>query len=152
MKRIAIFPGSFDPITKGHEDIVNRASEIFDEIIVAVGVNSQKKSLFDIEKRIEFIKQTFVTNPKISVDTYEGLTAEYCKKVNAKYILRGIRNSADFEYEKTISQLNQKMAPQIDTVFFITSPELSSISSTIVREIYSHGGDVSVFVPDNIEL
>lgn len=150
--RIAIFPGSFDPITKGHEDVILRAADMFDEIIVAIGVNTSKKSLFSLEKRVEFIEKTFVTNPNISVDTFEGLTVNYCKKVNAKYILRGIRNSNDLEYEKSISQLNRKLAPEIDTVFLITSPELAAISSTIVREIYIHKGDVSMFVPEKVDL
>jgi pantetheine-phosphate adenylyltransferase len=152
MKRIAIFPGSFDPITKGHEDIVLRAADMFDEIIVAIGINTSKNYRFDLEKRIEMIEKTFVTNSKISVDTYNALTVDYCKKVNAKYILRGLRNTNDFEYEKSISQLNQKLAPEIDTVFLITSPELASISSSIIREILAHKGDVSQFVPTNLKL
>ena len=152
MKRIAVFPGSFDPITKGHEDVVLRASLIFDEVIIAIGMNSSKKAFFSIEKRIEFIQETFVTNPNISVDTYKGLTVDFCKKSNANFILRGVRNVNDFEYEKSISQLNRKLAPEIDTVFLMTLPEHSAISSTIVREILTHKGDVSMFVPDKLKL
>ncbi len=150
--KVAIFPGSFDPITKGHEDIVLRSLDLFDEIIVAIGVNDKKQTLFPIEKRIEFIEQTFVTKPKISVDTYSGLTVDFCKKVNANFILRGIRNTQDFEYEKVISQVNRKLAPEVETIFLLTSPELSAISSTIVREIYNHQGDVSELVPTNLNM
>jgi len=152
MDRIAIFPGSFDPITKGHENIILRASLLFDKIIVAVGNNSDKNSFFTLEQRVEFIKQTFVTKSGIEVDTYDGLTVEYCKRMNARFILRGLRNSLDFEYEKSISQLNRNLDSDVDTVFLITSPEFAAISSTIVREIIANKGDVTSFVPDNISL
>jgi len=152
MKRIAIFPGSFDPITKGHEDVILRAASLFDEVIVAIGTNTSKKAFFSLEKRIEFIQSTFVTNPNISVDTYTGLTVDFCKKVNANFILRGVRNAIDLEYEKSISQLNRKLAPEIDTVFLMTMSEHSAISSTIVREILTHNGDVSMFIPDKVKL
>ena len=152
MDRIAIFPGSFDPITKGHENIILRASLLFDKIIVAVGNNSDKNSFFTLEQRVEFIKQTFVTKSDIEVDTYDGLTVEYCKRMNARFILRGLRNSLDFEYEKSISQLNRNLDSDVDTVFLITSPEFAAISSTIVREIIANKGDVTSFVPDNISL
>jgi len=152
MDRIAIFPGSFDPITKGHENIILRASQLFDKIIVAVGNNSDKNSFFTLEQRVEFIKQTFVTKSGIEVDTYDGLTVEYCKKMNARFILRGLRSSLDFEYEKSISQLNRNLDSNIDTVFLITSPEFAAISSTIVREILANKGDVTPFIPDNVSL
>ncbi len=152
MDRIAIFPGSFDPITKGHENIILRASQLFDKIIVAVGNNSDKNSFFTLEQRVEFIKQTFVTKSGIEVDTYDGLTVEYCKRMNARFILRGLRSSLDFEYEKSISQLNRNLAGDIDTVFLITAPEFAAISSTIVREILANKGDVTPFIPDNVSL
>jgi pantetheine-phosphate adenylyltransferase len=152
MDRIAIFPGSFDPITKGHENIILRASQLFDKIIVAVGNNSDKNSFFTLEQRVEFIKQTFVTKSSIEVDTYDGLTVEYCKRMNARFILRGLRSSLDFEYEKSISQLNRSLAGDIDTIFLITSPEFAAISSTIVRDILANKGDVTPFIPDNVSL
>ena len=152
MESIAIFPGSFDPITKGHENIILRASQLFDKIIVAVGNNSDKNSFFTLEQRVEFIKQTFVTKSSIEVDTYDGLTVEYCKRMNARFILRGLRSSLDFEYEKSISQLNRSLAGDIDTIFLITSPEFAAISSTIVRDILANKGDVTPFIPDNVSL
>ena len=152
MKRTAIFPGSFDPITRGHENVILRAAQLFDQVIVAVGNNSSKKCLFDVEKRVGFIEQTFVTNPKIEVDTFDGLTVEFCRKMNAKYILRGLRNALDFEYEKSISQLNKELDSEIETVFLITAPEFSAISSTIVREIIINNGDASAFIPAQIKL
>jgi pantetheine-phosphate adenylyltransferase len=151
-RNIAIFPGSFDPITRGHEDVVRRALPLFDEIIVAVGENSAKNYFFSLEKRLSFIKNTFKDVSKVKVETYNGLTIDYCKKMNASYILRGLRNPADFEFEKAIAQMNKAMAPQVDTVFIITAPELSAISSTIVRDILKHKGDASAFVPKGIDL
>jgi len=152
MSKIAVFPGSFDPITKGHQSIVKRALPLFDEIIVAIGVNSTKNYLFDLEKRIELVKQTFKNEPKISVDSFEGLTVEYCKNKNANYILRGLRTAADFEFERSIAQVNKSMFPDLETIFILTTPELSAINSTIVRDIYRNGGDISPFVPDGLKL
>ena len=149
---IAIFPGSFDPITVGHVDLVKRAVPLFDQIIVAIGINSQKKYLFDLEQRINWLERVFADMPKVRVDSYEGLTAHYCMKVNANYMLRGLRNASDFDYEKTISQLNNIVGKGIETVFLISRPEYSHISSTIVREIITGKGDASPFLPPQIQV
>jgi len=148
MKR-AIFPGSFDPITLGHVDIVNRALPLFDEIIIAIGVNSDKKYMFSLEERIHFINENYKNEPKIKVETYTGLTTEYCEKVKADFILRGLRNPADFEFEKAIAQTNRKLS-NIETIFLLTSADTSFISSSIVRDIYNHGGDITGFVPKSV--
>jgi pantetheine-phosphate adenylyltransferase len=147
MERVAIFPGSFDPFTIGHESIVLRALPLFDKIVIMIGYNTNKKSFFPVEKRKEWIKQVFSNEPKIEVETYEGLTVDFCKKVNANYILRGLRTSADFEYERAIAQINKKMHPQIESVFLLTMPEHTPVNSTIVRDIILHGGDASMFLP-----
>jgi pantetheine-phosphate adenylyltransferase len=146
-KRIALFPGSFDPFTKGHEDIVLRGLEVFDEIIIAVGFNSQKNSrYFPIEKMISNIEKTFSKHP-IRVITYSELTAGLAKKYNAKFLLRGLRNTTDFEYENSISQVNRQLNADLESVFLITTPNLAWISSSIVREVHRYGGDVSQFLP-----
>jgi pantetheine-phosphate adenylyltransferase len=147
MKKIAVFPGSFDPITSGHVDILLRALPLFDKVIVAIGENSQKKSLFPLETRLNWIKKVFANEPKIIVDSFAGLTVNYCKAQNANYILRGIRSASDFDYEKTIAHLNNAMFPEIETILILSKPELSSISSTIVREIIRGKGNVEKFVP-----
>ncbi len=152
MKKIAVFPGSFDPLTAGHLDLVRRALPIFDEIIVAIGVNSQKKHLFDLEQRLAWLRTVFAHEPAVKIDTFEKLTAHYCVKMEAKYILRGLRNASDFDYEKTISQLNHIVGNGIETVFLISQPEFSHISSTIVREIIKGGGDARPFLPSVIVL
>lgn len=152
MFKRAVFPGSFDPITLGHENIIRRAMPMFDEIIIAVGQNIEKKSQFSIEQRMEWIKQTFEDCNSIVVDSYSGLTVDYCRKVNANYILRGLRTSADFEFERTVGQVNKKMYPLIETVFLLTTPEYTSINSSIVRDVYKNGGDVSIFIPAAITL
>ncbi len=144
--RRAVFPGSFDPLTLGHTDIIDRALPLFDEIVIAIGTNSSKKYMFDLEKRKEFIKKTYKDEPKVKVDTYKGLTIEYCKEIDSDFILRGLRNPADFEFEKAIAHTNRKMS-QIETVFLLTSADTSYISSSIVRDILQNKGDISLFVP-----
>lgn len=148
MKR-AVFPGSFDPITLGHVDIIERALPLFDEIILAIGVNADKKYMFSLEERVQFMKKTFKTEPKIKVMTYKGLTVDFCKEQEAAFILRGLRNTGDMEFEKTIGQTNFKMAG-IETVFLIASSGKSHISSTVVRDVRKHGGDYSFMVPDAV--
>lgn len=145
--KIAVFPGSFDPITIGHVDLVNRALALFDKVIIAVGVNSVKNYLFTLEERVQHLEEVFQDEERVEVDTYEGLTAHYCKKVNAQFLLRGLRNASDFDYEKTISQLNNIVGEGTETIFLIAQPEYSHISSTIVREIIKGKGDASSFLP-----
>ncbi len=150
--KVAIFPGSFDPITSGHVDLVKRAIPLFDEIIVAIGINSQKKYLFPLEQRIKWLEEVFAEMPSVRVDAYEGLTAHYSMKVGARYMLRGLRNASDFDYEKTISQLNSIVGEGVETIFLISKPEYSHISSTIVREIIKGHGDASPFLPPQIQI
>ncbi|MDT0686091.1 pantetheine-phosphate adenylyltransferase [Autumnicola psychrophila] len=145
--RKAVFPGSFDPLTLGHIDIIERALPLFDEIILAIGTNSEKKYMFSLEERLSFLKEAFKEETKIKVTTYSGLTVDFCKKKEAAFILRGLRNSKDLEFEKTIGQTNFQMAG-IDTIFLVNSPGKSHISSTVVRDIIRHGGDYSFMVPD----
>lgn len=148
----AIFPGSFDPITTGHIDIIERAIPLFDEIYLAIGENSQKKSLFDLEQRVEWLRKISENYDNVRIGTYVGLTVNYAEELGVKYLIRGLRNSSDFDYEKTISQLNSIIGKGLETVFFISKPEYSHISSTIVREIIKGKGDVSAFVPEQINL
>ncbi len=152
MPKIAVFPGSFDPITIGHLDIVQRALPLFDQIYIAIGVNSQKQYLFGLEQRLEWLKAVFDREPKIVVDHFENLTAHYCVRIGAKYLIRGLRNASDFDYEKTISQLNNIVGHGIETVFFISQPGFSHISSTIVREIIKGGGDAAPFLPNEVTI
>jgi pantetheine-phosphate adenylyltransferase len=152
MQKVAVFPGSFDPVTKGHQSIIVRALPLFDKIIVAIGINSQKKYLFSLEQRKKWLEETFSGHSKIEIQTYEGLTVNFCRKINAQYILRGLRNPADFEFERNISQMNQSMEPNIETIFLVTCPEYSAINSTIVRDIISNKGNAKQFVPDEINL
>ena len=147
----AVFPGSFDPITLGHLDIINRATNIFDEIIVAVGINKEKKHLFSNDVRIKFIKETFIKEPKIKVKKYKGLTINFCKKNNINTILRGVRNPSDFEFEKAIAHTNYKLSG-VETVFLITNPEFSYISSSIVREIIENNGNYKKLVPKTVRI
>lgn len=150
--KIAVFPGSFDPITSGHVDLVRRALPLFDEVIIAIGINSQKKYLFSLEQRMAWLEKVFENEPKVKVGSFKRLTAHYCKEIGAKYLLRGLRNASDFDYEKTISQLNHIVGEGIETIFLISQPEYSHISSTIVREIIKGGGDASVFLPKEINV
>jgi len=152
MTKIAVFPGSFDPITVGHESIISRALPMFDKIIIGVGINAEKEAYFPIEKRISFIKTVFEKETKIEVFKYKGLTVDFCKEMGAHYIVRGLRTSADFEFERTVAQVNKTIYPDIDTVFMLTMPEHTMINSSIVRDILRNGGDVSQFIPDKIKL
>lgn len=152
MGKIAVFPGSFDPITKGHEDLIRRSLPLFDKIIVAIGVNADKKYMFSLEQRKTWIEQTFADAEKVSVDTFQGLTVEYCKKVGASFLIRGLRNAEDFQFEKSIAQMNRELNPEVDTFFLVTLPEYSAISSSIVRDIHRNNGDVSKFIPNAIQL
>lgn len=152
--RVAVFPGSFDPITLGHYDIIERALPLFDKIIIAIGQNSQKKYMFSLEKRIEFIQKTFEGNPKIEVDNFEGLTIDYCRGRGVNFILRGLRNPADFEFEKAIAQTNRTLTHEnkIETIFLLTSSGKSFISSSIVREIISFKGEYQLLVPEAVRV
>ena len=147
MKRIAVFPGSFDPFTLGHLSIVQKALPLFDEIVVGIGENSEKKYFFSLDDRKRFIQYTFREEPRVSVASYTGLTVEFCRERNARFILRGLRNPADFDFERNIAQMNHALLPEVETIFIVTDPALSAISSTIVREIIRHGGDANAFVP-----
>lgn len=152
MKKIAVFPGSFDPFTIGHEGIVKRALNLFDEIIIAVGANALKKNYYPVHVRKEMIGRVFQGEPRVKVDHYEGLTVDYCIRHNARYILRGLRTAADFEFERAIAQVNKALAADVESVFLLTIPEHSPINSSIVRDIIRSGGDASRFVPAAIKL
>ncbi len=150
MSSIAVFPGSFDPITVGHEDIILRSIDLYDNIIVAIGTNSSKKNLYSAEERKAQIEQVFINYPKVSVQIYSGLTVTFCKSVGAKYILRGIRTAMDFEYERNIGLMNLELAPEIETIFLMSRPKYSALSSSVVREIKKYNGDISQFIPKAI--
>ena len=148
--KIALFPGSFDLITIAHVDILKRALPLFDKIVVGIGLNSAKQNFISAEKREEMVKTIFAGNAKVDVQLYEGLTVDFCRKINAKYMVRGIRSSSDFEYERAISQINQTMMPEVETILLLSKPEYSAISSTIVRDILRNKGDISYFVPKEV--
>ncbi|MFL1013187.1 pantetheine-phosphate adenylyltransferase [Flavisericum labens] len=150
MKR-ALFPGSFDPITLGHYDIIKRGITVFDEIIIAIGVNAEKKYMFSLEERQEFIKEAFKGEPKVKVVTYKGLTVDFCKEIGVEFILRGLRNPADFEFEKAIAHTNRSLS-EIETVFLLTSAKTSYIASSIVRDVIRNNGDYTKLVPDSVKI
>jgi pantetheine-phosphate adenylyltransferase len=152
MQRICLFPGTFDPITLGHVDVIKRSVSMFDKLVIAIGVNSQKAPMFSIEQRISWINEIFKNYPQISAASYSGLTINYCKEVGAQYMIRGIRYISDFEYEKAIADMNKMLAPEIETIFLTCAPEYSTISSTIVRDVIRNGGDVSKIVPAEIKF
>lgn len=150
LERICLFPGTFDPITKGHVDIIRRSVSLFDKMIIGVGHNSTKKPMFDAEQRVQWVKDIFKDEPRIEVSAYEGLTINFCKAVNARHILRGIRYVSDFEYEKAIADMNRMLMPEVETIFLTCSPEYSTISSTLVRDVIRNGGNVGLFVPEEV--
>lgn len=152
MSRICLFPGTFDPMTMGHVDVIKRSIPLFDKMIIAIGVNSNKTPMFSVEQRTEWIEEIFKDYPTVEVTNYTGLTINYCKEVGANYMMRGIRYIADFEYEKAIADMNRALDPDIETIFLTCAPEYSTVSSTIVRDVIRNGGDVSRFVPKEIKV
>lgn len=145
--KIALFPGSFDPITIAHVDIIKRSVSLFDKVVIGIGRNSNKNALLSVDTRVQMMQAVFADEPKIEVTAYEGLTINFCKEIGALYMLRGIRTVSDFEYEKAIAQMNHELEPSIESIFILSNPGYSSISSTIVRDILRHNGDISKFVP-----
>jgi pantetheine-phosphate adenylyltransferase len=152
MQRTCLFPGTFDPITLGHVDVIRRAVSLFDRLVIGVGINSSKQPMFTVEQRTEWIQEIFKDDSRIEVTGYEGLTVNYCKEIGAGYILRGIRYVADFEYEKAIADMNRMLSNEVETIFLTCAPQYSTISSTIVRDVIRNGGDVSLFVPKEVQF
>lgn len=152
MKRTAVFPGSFDPITKGHEDIILRGASLFDEVVVALGTNTTKTYMFSIEQRLIWINEVFKSTKNIRVIAYEGLTVDFCKKENAQFILRGIRNTVDMEYENSIAQMNKVLAPEIETVLLFATPTCAAVNSTTIRELIKNKANVSAFLPQGLNV
>lgn len=150
MERICLFPGTFDPITLGHTDVIDRALDLFDELVVGIGTNSTKTPMFPIAQRIEWIREIYRDKPKVKVATYEGLTVNFCKQMNARFILRGIRGIADFEYEKAIADVNRMLDGHIETIFLSCTPKYSTIASTLVRDVLRYGGDASQLLPEKV--
>jgi len=150
MDNICLFPGTFDPITMGHVDVIKRSVSLFDKLVIAIGVNTSKTPMFSVEQRIAWIKEIFKDYPQIEVTSYKGLTINYCREIGAQYMMRGIRYISDFEYEKAIGDMNRMLAPEIETIFLTCAPEYSTISSTIVRDVIRNGGDVSQIVPPEV--
>lgn len=151
-QRICLFPGTFDPITKGHLDIINRALPLFDKMIIGVGINSGKTPMFSSGQRVQWIHDIFKNEPKIEVSSYEGLTINFCKKVNAHFILRGIRYVSDFEYERAIADMNRILMPEVETFFLTSASQYATISSTLVRDVIRNGGDVRSIVPEEVKF
>jgi pantetheine-phosphate adenylyltransferase len=147
----ALFPGTFDPITLGHTDIIDRSLELFDKVIIGVGINTNKKPMFDVATRIEWIRNIYKDQPKVEVQSYEGLTVNFCREIGAMHIIRGLRTVSDFEYEKAIADMNQMLDPQIETIFLACSSKYSSYSSTMVRDVIRNNGDSSLFLPMEIK-
>jgi pantetheine-phosphate adenylyltransferase len=147
MSRICLFPGTFDPVTLGHIDIIDRAVALFDHLVIGIGINSAKQPMFPLEKRMQWCKAIYKDNPAITVQAYEGLTVNFCNKIRAGYILRGIRYVSDFEYEKSIAAMNRRLDSRIETIFLVSSPEFSTVASTLVRDVIRNGGDASPFLP-----
>lgn len=152
MQRICLFPGTFDPITLGHVDVIERAVSLFDKLVIGVGINSSKQPMFTVEQRTTWIREIFKDDPRIEVQGYEGLTVNFCKEIGAKYILRGIRYVSDFEYEKAIADMNRMLTHDVETIFLTCAPQYSTISSTIVRDVIRNGGDVKLFVPEEVKF
>ncbi len=152
MQRICLFPGTFDPITKGHVDVIRRSVSLFDKLVIGVGINSAKAPMFTAEQRCGWISDIFKDEPRIEVASYTGLTIDYCKEIGAHFIMRGIRYIADFEYEKAIADMNRMLAPEIETIFLTCSPEYSTISSTLVRDVIRNHGNAKMFVPDEVKF
>jgi pantetheine-phosphate adenylyltransferase len=151
MEKVAVFPGSFDPITLGHFDVIKRSTQLFDKVIVAVGINADKKYMFSLEERLEFIRGCFAEFEKVQVMTYHGMTIDFCREQNARFLIRGLRNPADFEFEKAIAHTNHALSG-IETVFLLTAPQTSFISSTIVRDVIRSGGDYTILVPAPVRI
>jgi pantetheine-phosphate adenylyltransferase len=150
MQRICLFPGTFDPITLGHTDVIDRALDLFDELVIGIGTNSSKTPMFPLEQRIQFIKDIYNHDPRVKVMTYQGLTVNFCKEINARFILRGIRGYADFEYEKAIADVNRTMDSHVETIFLSCTPKYSTIASTLVRDVLRYGGDASQLLPEKV--
>lgn len=150
MQRIALFPGTFDPITLGHTDIIDRAIDLFDEIVVGIGTNSSKTPMFTLEQRMQWIKDIYAHTPKVKVLSYAGLTAKFCEEIGARFILRGIRGVVDFEYEKAIADVNRMMDKQLETVFLSCTPQYSTIASSLVRDVLKYGGDATPLLPEQV--
>ncbi|MCB2208852.1 MAG: pantetheine-phosphate adenylyltransferase [Bacteroidetes bacterium] len=152
MKKIAVFPGSFDPITLGHVSVIKRAIPLFDQVIIAIGDNADKKHMFTAKQRENWIREVFKNEPKVTIEIYSGLTVEFCKQRNVHFILRGLRTSADFEFERSIAQINRRLAPEVDTLFILTESQYTPISSSIVRDVIRNNGNISEFVPPEVKV
>jgi len=152
MERICLFPGTFDPVTHGHVDVIERAVSLFDKLIIGIGTNSSKQPMFTVEQRAGWMRDIFKNDPRVEVTGYEGLTVDYCRDRGARFILRGIRYISDFEYEKAIADMNRMLAPDIETIFLTCSPLYSTISSTLVRDVIRNGGNAAMFMPKEVKL